>query len=31
MWKVFIIENGEEKLIYRSRWTPTTDDMGFGV
>jgi hypothetical protein len=27
MWKVFIIENGKEKMIYRSRWMPTTDDM----
>ncbi len=27
MWKVFIIENGVEKLIYKSRWMPTVDDM----
>lgn len=27
MWKVYVIENGKEKLIYNSRWTPTIDDM----
>lgn len=27
MWKVFIVENGREKLIYHKKWMPTTDDM----
>lgn len=27
MWKVYIVENGKEKLIYNNRWMPTTDDM----
>ena len=27
MWKVFVLENGKEKLIYNNRWMPTIDDM----
>jgi hypothetical protein len=27
MWKVYVLENGKEKCIYNSRWTPTIDDM----
>lgn len=26
-WKVYIVENGKEKLIYNDRWMPTTDNM----
>lgn len=27
MWTVYVIENGKQRLIYRSRWSPTIDDM----
>ncbi len=27
MWKVYVIENGKEKLVYHDRWMPTIDDM----
>lgn len=27
MWKVFVIENGKERLVYNGRWMPTIDDM----
>jgi hypothetical protein len=27
MWKVYVIENGKERLIYNSQWMPTVDDM----
>ncbi len=26
MWKVYIMEDGEWKLVYRDRWSPTIDN-----
>lgn len=27
MWKVYVIEDGKEKLVYNDRWCPTIDNM----
>jgi hypothetical protein len=27
MWKVYVIEDKKEKLVYNNRWMPTIDNM----